>query len=543
MDRVVTISANESRARVSDQAAAPGRVTGQPDGRAPQFYSVLFTSPQERRESRQPPEFFHDLNLDQVVAAITTGWSEYDLMPFLQAPLRNLEQISYRQAIMQDVQRPAVMKAVNAFSQAMHSVRENLLRAKKGEYPRESQRWFLDAVKTYCESVHQFHAELANAPLESRGLITCLDFLTSYLDTEAFKNLAAEAKKLSDSMAGVRYTLLLDEDRITVGRYEGEIDYTAAVEQTFEKFSQGSVKSYLAELSPPSGMNHIQSQILEGIAQLYPDTFEWLAAFCSQNRDFQDAIILQLDREIQFYTAYLNFIQKFEAAGLRFSYPSLSSSSKVVSVRQTFDLALGTKLLTQNQPLVTNDFHLNGSERIFIVSGPNQGGKTTFARTFGQLHYLASLGFPVPGVDARLFLFDQIFTHFEREEDINNLRGKLHDDLVRIRTILDHATPSSIVIMNELFSSTTLRDAVFLGRKIMDRISRLDLLAVFVTFLNELASFNEKTVSVVSTVDARDPAIRTFHLERRQAEGVAYALAVAEKYRVTYDRLKERIEP
>jgi DNA mismatch repair protein MutS len=154
-----------------------------------------------------------------------------------------------------------------------------------------------------------------------------------------------------------------------------------------------------------------------------------------------------------------------------------------------------------------------------------------------------SLGCPVPAERARFTLADYIFTHFERQENLSALHGKLEDELERIHDVLSRATAASVIIMNESFSSTTVSDALLIGAEILERIIQLRCIAVYVTFLDELASLDQACVSMVGEVATDSPTQRTFHFTRRPADGLAYAAALADKYGLNYDVLRRRIRP
>jgi DNA mismatch repair protein MutS len=527
----------EEHRRPSDGTAHGGTPSRSP------FPSILFKEAEERlaAELCVTPEFFGDLNLDQIVDAVTREWGEYNLKPFFYMPVHDIDGIVYRHEVFRDLEQATLLEHVQAFALAMRNMREHLAQIEKLYYQAQKEAWFLDAVEIYCDASRRLAEGLRGVPIVSRGFMRLKEYLAWYTSSDAFTSLLAEVKGLKEDLGSIEYCVLMHDASLTVRGHEGETDYSVEVLETFKKFQQGAAKDYTVKFISHANMNHIEAKILEFVGRLYPSIFAHLSDFCHRSGRFLDAGVATFDREVQFYIAYLEHMRPLQRANLTFCYPCVTASTKEVYAHEAFDLALAQKFIKDNAPVICNDLYLRGSERIFVVSGPNQGGKTTFARTFGQLHYLAKLGCPVASREAQLFLFDRLFTHFERQESMQTLRGKLQDDLVRVRKILAEATPRSVIVMNEVFTSTTLQDAVFLSRVVMERIVELDLLCVWVSFVDELASFGPQTVSMVSTVVPENPTLRTFKIVRLPADGLSHAMSIAEKYHVTYRDLKERL--
>ena len=274
---------------------------------------------------------------------------------------------------------------------------------------------------------------------------------------------------------------------------------------TFEKFKQGAAKEYRFDLYDGPDMNHVEAAILDMVARLYPGIFSALEQYCRRHRNFLDPTIGRFDREVQFYLACIEHIERFQPTGLPFCYPTVTDRSKEVYGREVFDLALANNLTQRKHP---------GSDQRLLPEGPG----THLCRVRGEPgreNHLRPHFWTTPlagrhrlsraGQGSEALSLDKLFTHFEREEDLRNLSGKLEDDLLRIHGILERATPNSILIMNECFSSTTVSDSLFLSKQLIERIMQRDMLCVSVTFLDELASLSESTVSMVSTVDPQTP--------------------------------------
>jgi DNA mismatch repair protein MutS len=534
----------------TDAADRPGPSRGEPSesvvllqdtGPPGPFHSILFADGSLGREAIDEPDCFGDLHLDQIVADAIANREEYQLDPFFRHALIDAAAVAYRHDVVRDLGRTDVWNAVTGFADGMRHTSRELALSRELHHPLQKQRCFLEAASLYCDATRRFAERLEDEPVVSRGFAGLQSYLTAYATSSVFTTLDESTQILREELGAVRYTIHVRGANVRVGLHEDQDDLAADVEETFARFRQGAVEDHRVGSHKRRDIDHVEAQILERVANLYPDTFASLRGFCVRHENCFDETIVRFDREVQFYLAYLEQIAPMQDRGLSFCLPEMIADGHEVHAREAFDLSLAIRLGEAGTPVVTNGFELAGAERILVVTGPNQGGKTTFARMFGQLHYLASLGLPVPASEARLLLGDRVFTHFEREESVATLRGKFEDELVRIHKILERATARSVLVMNESFGSTTLRDALVVGGEIVGQIIELGALCVFVTFVDELARVGPQTVSMMSNVESDDPTRRTYKIRRRPADGLAYATALAAKYGLAYDALRRRV--
>ncbi|WP_414040491.1 MutS-related protein [Acidithiobacillus sp. M4-SHS-6] len=509
------------------------------------------------------PAYFHDLGLDQVINKLLEGREEYKLNEYFYCLPQDMETIQFRQAVMGDMGNETLYNNLSLFSNELSGIRKSLARTEKLYYPLQQQRCYLEIALRYQQTLKKLVVQLSGVTLGSRGLEAFTHQLLELMDSASYKEFENRTSTLMQKMESIRYDIIVKGNRVTVQPCLDENDYTLEVAHNW----------YLDEVLPTidndsSGvnagydLNHVEGQILEGVAQLYPEPFHELDTYCKQymmprelpnttftaeslkavRYPFMAGDILIWERELQFYLAYLGCIAPLKHQGLQFTIPEMLVQSKNIRAEQTFDLVLAIRLLEETgQQVVVNDLQLSEEEQMFVVTGPNQGGKTTFARTVGQLHHLAGLGCPVPGLNTRLCLCDGIYTHFSYREDIRTGHGKLEEDLLRLHKNLERATASSIFILNELFDSTSYDDALYLSEQIIQQLLEKESLTVWVTFIDAMASLGPQIVSLMSMVESEDLSKRTFKIRRKPADGLAYALSLAEKYGLTYEALMEKI--
>lgn len=247
-----------------------------------------------------------------------------------------------------------------------------------------------------------------------------------------------------------------------------------------------------------------------------------VANVLARSADHIDNFFKMLRIELAFYIGCLNLYGQLDQMGEPTAFPEpATAGERRCSFQGLYDVCLA---LTMKQKIVGNRANADG-KNLVIITGANQGGKSTFLRSVGMAQLMMQCGMFVPAEAFCANLCDGLFTHYKREEDNAMESGKLDEELGRMSDIVDHVTPNAMILFNESFAATNEREGSEIARQITRALVEKGIRVFFVTHLHEFprglyGSDMEKTVFL--RAERQADGKRTFRLIEGSPEQTSY---------------------
>ena len=299
----------------------------------------------------------------------------------------------------------------------------------------------------------------------------------------------------------------------------------------------------LVECAKNLGMTEISSArsfsrpltgtIIDALAALYPDSFEFLDDFYEKYIDFFNEDIMRYYRELSFYIELSHVFARIRANGIPVCYPSICEDKRI-DVREAYDVTL---LAKDELNIIPNDIHFSTEEPFFYLTGANGGGKTTYLRAVGAVTVFFLTGCPIAARSAEFYPLKKVLTHFPRDERFDS-GGRFQNENALVNEILDEEDGQSLVLLNETYSATSEELAVPLTVALAERLYGSGSFGIYITHQHGVGETKIPFLNVV--VDADDSNRRTYKIARRQGAQGSLALDILKKYKLDRDALTER---
>lgn len=259
---------------------------------------------------------------------------------------------------------------------------------------------------------------------------------------------------------------------------------------------------------------------------------------------------VELMPEIIFYIRFSQLCDKIKKTGMPLCKASVHSGHKRdCDIKGLYNIKLAIKALSDGDTdIITNDFSFDDNGRIYILTGPNRGGKTTITQAVGLAFLLAQNGIYVPAYQMEFSACDNIFTHFPADENDTVDLGRLGEESKRMGEIFSLATKHSLLLLNESLATTNVAEGLYIAKDVVKAMRYLGVRSVFNTHMHELARSLDEVNAVdgdsivASMVTGVENGRRSFKIAIAPPQGVSYAKDIAIKYGVTFDKIKEDID-
>ena len=421
-----------------------------------------------------------DLELHTLLRAMAQG----DTFVFevvqkvLLTSISDLDTIRYRQDILRDcLKNASIVREIYAIAvAAIEGEKKNYL-GMLSKYPSwvlsrsiEVLHMFVDMLKK-LKQVAENHAER----FESEGFRAFFAMLNRELSEDYFARVQQHLRALK-----FPHGLLMSAE---LGKGNKGVSYV--LRQPPDR-KQGWVERLFGEKVPMYGFT-IDDRDESGartLSDLQDRGINLVANALGQSTDHVLSFFTLLRTELAFYLGCLNLHAHLTQMGEPVSFPKpLAPGERRHAFEGLYDVCLA---LTMKKSVVGNDLRADGKD-LLIITGANQGGKSTFLRSIGLAHLMMQCGMFVPAASFCANVCEGLFTHYKRKEDASMKSGKLDEELSRMSEIVEQVRPDALLLFNESFAATNEREGSEIARQIVCALLEKRIQAFFVTHLYEFA--------------------------------------------------------
>jgi len=289
----------------------------------------------------------------------------------------------------------------------------------------------------------------------------------------------------------------------------------------------------------------LQDSILRSVDKIFVRAVKsWPREFTKYIAD-KLAFLLDLLPDLQFILAVTNIHKKLLSSGVPVSKPIYhEKSARIFRAEGLYNPVLAIRMSELGQSgIVGNNFEFDENGQIFILTGPNNGGKSVFLSSIGLAQVLAGLGMLVPAKRIEISPVDRLFVHFPKYSNSEKM-GRLEDECVRIKEIFKNLNAESLCLFDETFSSTDSEEGCQIAFEILRAVESLGARALFGTHFHNIVRHieDEKAEGRCVGFDYLSAGIshnekRTYKITRTKPSGKSHASDIAAKYGLSFNSL------
>ncbi len=525
------------------------------------FISLLYPTAEERErhfDRANLPDISEqvcdELGLTEIFGLKSSGLSDFFTM--------DEDVIRYRQRTFADLEGvPEIRETLAKVHPILNDIAElRRLDRDSGNSPADSYLYSITEIELYVTCIDTLAEGLGAVRDQITGpaFSALADFAAELVGSEYYAELNRKLAELTSRVHEVRsITVGVNLDRQLRPISAGVISVNS------EQFKSGKVLdkilrfsfkndafTCIAELSPfGKGQSENKQEALVGaFNSAIEDVFRssvkgWrsiVGEYVLDNTDF----LLRLLPEIEFVARASELVRKLSThPGCRVAFPQIVSGGRTFSATELYNPRVA---LAIDDEIVTNDFAFDENAGIYVLTGPNRGGKSVITVAVGAAQAFFQLGLPVPAKEAKLSVVDGIFTHFPEGADDTIDKGRLGEECARLREIFDSVTAGSMFLLDESLSSTGSYEASYIASEILTALAVMRCRGIFSTHLHELAAaipeINARSeanggVRIDTLVAGIEEGRRSFKIHRAKPDGKSYAKDIADRYGLSFEGL------